>query len=89
MRGAADAKRAWTESGMTEDVSVGLDAVTVPVTVVIGDRDQVEHEAALREIFAPFLPHATFRVLKGIGHFSPLEAPDAIADAITSGNPDI
>jgi pimeloyl-ACP methyl ester carboxylesterase len=81
LRGAADAKRAWTEGGMIEDVSAGLDAVRVPVTVVIGDRDQVEHETALREVFGRFLPHTTFRVLKGIGHLSPLEAPDAIADA--------
>lgn len=81
LRGTADAKRAWTESGMIEDVSAGLDAVTLPVTVVIGDRDQVEHEAALREVFGRFLRHATFRVLHGIGHLSPLEAPDAIADA--------
>jgi 3-oxoadipate enol-lactonase len=81
LRGATDAKSAWTERGMIEDVSAGLDAVTVPVKVVIGDRDQVEHEAALRQIFGRFLAHATFRVLKGVGHLSPLEAPDAIADA--------
>lgn len=81
LRGTSNAKRAWTEIGMIEDVSAGLDAVTVPVTVVIGDRDQVEHEAALREVFGRLLPHATFRVLPGIGHLSPLEAPDAIADA--------
>jgi pimeloyl-ACP methyl ester carboxylesterase len=84
LRGVADAKRAWTESGMIEDVSGGLDAVTVPVTVVIGDRDQVEHEAALREIFGHFIPHATFRVLNGVGHLSPLEAPDAIADTCST-----
>jgi pimeloyl-ACP methyl ester carboxylesterase len=81
LRGAPGAKRAWTESNMIEDVSAGLSAVTVPVTVIVGDRDQVEHEAALREIFARFLPHATFRILTGIGHLSPLEAPDALADA--------
>jgi 3-oxoadipate enol-lactonase len=80
LRGAPDAKRAWTERNMIEDVSIGLAAVTVPVAVVIGDRDQVEHEAALREVFARFLPHATFRVLTGIGHLSPLEAPHALAD---------
>jgi pimeloyl-ACP methyl ester carboxylesterase len=81
LRGAPGAKRAWTERNMIEDVSAGLAAVTVPVVVVIGDRDQVEHEAALREIFARLLPHATFLVLTGIGHLSPLEAPDALADA--------
>ena len=84
LRGAPGAKRAWTESGMIEDVSAGLDAVTLPVTVVIGNRDQVEHEAALRQIFAPLLPQATFRVLEGVGHLSPLEAPDAVAEACTT-----
>jgi pimeloyl-ACP methyl ester carboxylesterase len=82
LRGTGDAKRAWTESGMIKDISAGIGAVTVPVTVVIGDRDQVEHEAALREIFARFIPHATFYVLKGIGHLSLLEAPDAVANAL-------
>lgn len=81
LQGAAGAKRAWTESGMIEDVSAGLDAATVPVTVVIGDRDRVEHETTLREIFARFLPHTTFRVLKNVGHLSPLEAPNAVAEA--------
>jgi pimeloyl-ACP methyl ester carboxylesterase len=72
---------AWTERGMIEDVSPGLAAVTVPVTVVVGHRDQAEHEAALREIFARFLPQATFPVLEGIGHLSPLEASEALANA--------
>jgi pimeloyl-ACP methyl ester carboxylesterase len=69
---------------MIEDISAGLSAVTLPVTVVIGDRDQVEHEATLRETFARFLPQATFQVLKGFGHLSPLEAPDELADACTA-----
>jgi pimeloyl-ACP methyl ester carboxylesterase len=81
LRGAAGAKRAWTERNMIEDVSAGLSVVTVPATVVIGDRDQVEHELALRETFARFLPQATFRVLQGIGHLSPLEAPKELAEA--------
>ena len=69
---------------MIEDVSAGLPAVTVPVTVVIGDRDQVEQKPALRKTFARFLPQATFRVLKGVGHLSPLEAPNELADACTA-----
>jgi hypothetical protein len=46
--------------------------------VVVGDRDQVEHEDTLKEVFARFLPQATFRRLRGVGHLSPLEAPDAL-----------
>lgn len=52
LRGAPGAKQDWTESGVVQDVSAGLDAVTAPVTVVIGGRDRVEHERALREVFS-------------------------------------
>jgi 3-oxoadipate enol-lactonase len=81
LRGAPEAKRAWTERGMIQDVTAGLDAVKLPVIVVVGDRDQVEHEATLKDTFAPFIPQTSFLVLQGIGHLSPLEAPDALADA--------
>jgi pimeloyl-ACP methyl ester carboxylesterase len=69
---------------MIEDVSEELGGVTVPVTIIIGDRDQVEHEAALRRVFARYIPHAKFLVLQGIGHLSPLEGPDTLADACKS-----
>jgi pimeloyl-ACP methyl ester carboxylesterase len=81
LRGVPEAKRAWTERGMIEDITVGLEAVKVPVVIMVGDRDQVEHEAALKKAFAHFLPQTEFRVLEGIGHLSPLEAPAALADA--------
>lgn len=81
LNGAPDARRAWTEHNMIEDITAGLTAVTLPVTVVIGDCDQVEHESALRQTFAHFLPQASFRVLKGVGHLSPLEAPAELAGA--------
>ncbi|HEY1888071.1 MAG TPA: alpha/beta hydrolase, partial [Roseiarcus sp.] len=84
LAGAPEAKRAWTDRGMIEDISAELVGVTTPTIVVIGDRDQVEHEAALRDVFARFLPQATFRVLEGVGHLSPLQAPDAIAGACLS-----
>jgi hypothetical protein len=38
--GVPAAKRAWTECNMIEDISAGLPAVTIPVMVAIGDRDQ-------------------------------------------------
>ena len=36
---------------MIEDVSAGLDVVTIPVSIVVGSRDRVERESALREVF--------------------------------------
>ena len=80
LRGAPQAKQTWTRHNMIADVSAGLDAVAVPVSVVLGDRDQVERETTLRAVFSRFIPHATFHVLRGVGHLSPLEAPGEIAD---------
>lgn len=81
LRGAAGAKREWTERGMVQDVSTGLRAVSIPIAVVVGDRDRVEHESALRQAFGRFLPHATFQLLAGVGHLSPLERPGELAAA--------
>jgi pimeloyl-ACP methyl ester carboxylesterase len=81
LRGAAEAKWVWTARGMIEDVSAGLGAVSIPVSIIVGSRDRVEHEPALREVFGRLLPQATFRVLEGVGHLSPLEAPGELADA--------
>ena len=78
--GSPQAKRAWTQHNMMADVSEGLDAVTIPVSVVVGDRDQVERQETLRTVFVSLIPHASFHVLRGIGHLSPLEAPDEVAD---------
>lgn len=52
---------------MSEDVGAAFPGVTVPVSVVVGDRDQVEHEAALRQQISPLLPQATFTTLVGGG----------------------
>ncbi|MEH2183875.1 alpha/beta fold hydrolase [Nostoc sp.] len=79
--GTSGAKQAWTNRGMIEDISDGLTSVTVPISVVIGDRDQVEHESALRVAFSSLLPQTTFTVLPGVGHLSPIESPDAVASA--------
>jgi pimeloyl-ACP methyl ester carboxylesterase len=81
LRGATGAKREWAERGMIEDISSGLEASIIPTLIVIGDRDRVEHESALRQAFGRFLPHQTFRVLAGVGHLSPLERPGELAVA--------
>jgi pimeloyl-ACP methyl ester carboxylesterase len=79
--GTADGKRYWTQYGMIAALGAGLLPITVPTIVLVGDQDRVEHAETLRGIYARALPHAEFRVLKGVGHLSPLEAPDEIARA--------
>jgi pimeloyl-ACP methyl ester carboxylesterase len=79
LRGSPQAKRAWTQHNMIADVSERLDAVTIPVSVVVGDRDQVERQETLQAVLAGFIPHTIFQVLRGIGHLSSLEAPHVVA----------
>lgn len=78
LRGEAGAKRAWPGCGMTQDVSARLHGVTLPVNVLIGERDQVEREAALRPAVSRFLPQTTFTIVPKVGHLLPLEAPEAL-----------
>jgi pimeloyl-ACP methyl ester carboxylesterase len=53
---------------MIQDISRGVNRVTMPVTIVVGDRDRVERSEDLRAIFAPLLPKAHGTVLPGVGH---------------------
>jgi pimeloyl-ACP methyl ester carboxylesterase len=79
--GTADAKRFWTEHGMIAELATDLRQIAVPAIVLAGDQDRVERAETLRHIYARALPHAEFRVMPGVGHLSPLEAPGEIARA--------
>jgi len=80
--GAPAAKRAWTEEGMTLDISDLVGSINVPTTVVLGDQDKVETEPVLRRELASRIHGTEFIILPGVGHLSPLEAPSELAAAI-------
>lgn len=79
--GTSAAKRYWTEHGMTAELATGLLQINVPTIIVVGDQDRVEQAETLRRIYARALPNAELRVINGVGHLSPLEAPAEIARA--------
>ena len=81
--GAEAAKVAWVSQGMVLDISEQAAAITVPVCVIVGSEDQAENEAALREAILPLVPRAQFETIEGVGHLSPLEGPDEVAEAIS------
>ena len=82
--GSPAAKAAWTQAGMTLDISDIVGNIDVPTTVIVGDADKVETEAVLRRELAPRISGTEFIVLPGVGHLSPLEAPGELAAAITT-----
>ncbi len=84
LRGSPDAKRAWPEQGMIEDITRQAAEIAVLVHVIVGSADVVETEASLRAAFGKIIPGAEFIVLSGLSHMAPLEAPARVADAIRS-----
>ena len=63
------------------DLHAGLQAIDVPTTVLVGNRDRLTPPRLARELVSS-IPGARLVVLPGAGHMLPLEAPDEIVDAI-------
>lgn len=58
-------------------------ALRVPFLVLCGENDVLTPPAGHREI-AALVPHARLVIVPGSGHMSPIEQPQAVADALRS-----
>lgn len=81
-RGLAAALRTLG-TGTMEPVWDRLAQLTMPVTIVVGERD--EKFTALAQRYLRALPHARLVTIPGAGHGLPREAPEALAAAIQDG----
>jgi len=66
---------------LTFDFTHALPAFKVPTTLLVGSADNRTPPSISRDI-ARRLPAATMLELPNIGHMTPVEAPEAIADAV-------
>lgn len=82
LRGAPQAKAAWPEAAILEDISAHLAGIAAPTLVLAGEHDRVEPAALLEREVAGRIRGAQLRVVPGAGHLSPLEAPGELAAAI-------
>lgn len=82
LRGAPQAKAAWPRTAMLEDITDDVRSINVPVLVIAGELDKVDRVETLQKELLPRIAGARLQVLPGIGHLSPLEAPEAVAAAI-------
>ncbi len=82
LRGAPQAKAAWPEAGMLEDITAEVGAIAVPVCVVAGECDRVERVEVLERELLPRIPGARMTVLPQVGHLLPLEAAPELAAEI-------
>ncbi|GGZ26125.1 hydrolase [Streptomyces olivaceoviridis] len=79
---APEARTEWPLRGIAQDITEQARHIRVPVAVLAGEHDKVEPPAVLRACLLPYVPHATLTTVPGAGHLLPLEAPEAIADAL-------
>jgi non-heme chloroperoxidase len=78
------AARAGFLVGMSHmDYRAGLASIHVPTTVLVGSHDRLTPVSRSR-VLASRIPGAELRVLPGMGHMLPLEAPDEVARAIVA-----
>jgi pimeloyl-ACP methyl ester carboxylesterase len=61
-----------------------LDELTMPATVLAGERD-AKYVALARDRLVPALPDAELVIVADAGHGLPREAPQAIVEAIAHG----
>jgi pimeloyl-ACP methyl ester carboxylesterase len=66
---------------VTEDYREVIAAIECPVDLVWG-ADDTETPLEVAERAVGLFPSASLTVLPGVGHFTPTEAPDALAAAI-------
>jgi pimeloyl-ACP methyl ester carboxylesterase len=71
-------KNVFTHSPGLADV---LSRIQVPMTILMGDEDLLYPEKEMRPI-AELAKNAKIEIIKECGHLAPLEAPEAVADAI-------
>ncbi|NKJ49828.1 alpha/beta hydrolase [Burkholderia sp. SG-MS1] len=84
LKAAPQAKAAWPNVAMREDITAAVASIDVPTIVISGALDQVDRVATLEAELLPRIPHAAMHVLPGVGHLSPLEAPAELARVIAT-----
>lgn len=82
MRSAAHARVAWPNIALLEDYSAEVGKINVPTLVISGSLDKVDPLDDVREKVVSRISNAQLKVLEGVGHLSPLEAPTELAAAI-------
>jgi pimeloyl-ACP methyl ester carboxylesterase len=82
LAGSPAARQAWPLSTSQENIASALDRIEVPAIVISGEHDRVDPPEVLERELLPRLARVQLHVLRQVGHLSPYEAPDAVANLV-------
>ncbi|WP_162996994.1 alpha/beta fold hydrolase [Mucilaginibacter kameinonensis] len=74
----------WTDVALLEDVSDGVDEISVPTLIIAGENDIVDPPERLEQEVKSFIPGSEMVTIADVGHLSMLEKPSVLADLISA-----
>ncbi len=74
----------WILDGMNHSIAEKLHHLSIPVTILASEDDPVISTELINNQIVPYINNAELISTKGIGHLSPLEDPEWIAEQIVS-----
>jgi len=78
------ARIGWPQIAMKEDVAAGLQNISVPTVVVVGDKDIVDNPERMKKEVVAHIAGAELTIIPQVGHLSMLQAPREVAAVISS-----
>ena len=82
LAGAPAAKEAWPLFTSQENIVPALAHIEVPVIILSGEHDRVDRPEVLQRELLLRIAQAQLHVLPRVGHLSPYEAPDQVAELV-------
>lgn len=79
----ASGLRAAVECLPSHDVRERLGEIAAPTLVAVGEMDE-ETPVAYSQLLSAGIPDARLEILQGLGHLTPVEAPDVVTELIRS-----
>ena len=76
--------RWWILDGMKHSIADKIHHIDIPITILASDDDPVMTPEVIKEQVMPYLNNAKLVKTKGVGHLSPFEVPEWIAQHIRS-----
>ena len=82
LRTSRPAWNAWLLEGSKEDISDRMNAITIPISVIVGTEDRALPPDVQTRLVLPYLKNPTIDSVNGAGHLLPWEAPNELINFV-------